>query len=262
MRAIFISAIALAAVTGSALAADLPSRRASPVFVPAPVFSWTGFYIGGQVGYGFGRDSAAIDARAIGAPALFAYGGSSSGVVGGGHVGYNYALGNNAILGASGLVVGLEGDVDGSDTRANGDLGVALGTPAGLLTGRVKTDIQGSARGRLGIAVDRLLVYATGGAAFGDFNSSYTLNLPPIAAGSLYFDHVRVGYTVGGGVEYAVTRNWSLRAEYRYSDFGTFTDSTATIPGVVARHHEFLQRAQVGFSYKFDNPVAPVVARY
>ena len=197
---------------------------------PIPVFSWTGFYVGGQVGYGFGEDHLNNGLT------------HPHGVIGGGHIGYNFAGIPGFGLGTGGLVFGVEGDVDGTDYRDT------------VGTATLKNNIQGSARGRLGFAVDRALFYATGGAAFAEFKTTYAA--PVFAAPS----STRVGYTVGGGVEYAITTQWSLRAEYRYSDFGSFTD---TVGAVANRRRETMQRAQVGFSYKFDTiaPI-PVVARY
>ena len=97
------------------------------------------------------------------------------------------------------------------------------------------------------------MFFATGGAAVAEFKDQYL---------SVFnYSHDRIGWTVGGGVEYAITTNWSLRGEYRYSDFGTFTDNVASL--VPVRQRNIMQRATVGFSYKFDTPVvAPVVARY
>lgn len=288
-RALALSAMAL---SGPALAADLPTRRAPPVYVPppVPVFTWTGFYAGGQVGYGFGEDRALLN-LAAGLPAGIAvpgglppvfYGSRPEGVIGGAHIGYNYQFGNG-MFGGGGLVLGVEGSVDGSDNRATGDVGTALGAafgvagvPAGALTNTVRKDIEGSARGRIGIAVDRALFYATGGAAFAQFHSSYNVALGALIPGAAgiglnlgNYAHTRVGWTIGGGVEYAVTPNWTLRAEYRYTDFGTFTDpvlgGVAGLPaaGLPVSHRETDQRVQVGFSYLFASPiVAPVVARY
>ena len=74
-----------------------------------------------------------------------------------------------------------------------------------------------------------------------------------------------MGYTVGGGVEYAISNNWSLRAEYRYTDYGSFTENLAASQagGLNVRHHETNNRVQAGFSYRFETPVvAPIVARY
>ena len=239
IRKVLMSTVALMAISGTAFAADLPSRRAPPVYIPPPipVFSWTGFYVGGQIGYGFGEDHVG---GALTHP---------RGVVGGGHVGYNFAGIPGFGLGTGGLVFGVEGDVDGTDYRDT----IA---GAGGASVNLKSDIQGSARGRLGIAVDRALFYATGGAAFAEFKDTY---IGAAGAGLATPSHTRVGYTVGGGVEYAITTQWSLRAEYRYSDFGSFGDPVGV---VIVPRRETMQRAQVGFSYKFDTPVVPVVARY
>ena len=254
------AAIGLALLSTTALAADLPSRRAPPVFVPPPipVFTWTGLYIGGQVGYQFGRSNGY--AFANNQEGLAANGSSPNGVVGGAHVGYNFSTQSLPFLnqfgrfGGGGLVVGIEGDADGSNYHSNYALG-GIGN-------NVRENIQGSARGRIGLAYDRVLFYATGGAAFGDLHNSYVNTFNGLSDS---FNHTRVGYTVGGGVEYAFTNNWSVRAEYRYTDYGTFTDSLAnsTAGGLNVRHHETNNRVQAGFSYRFDTPIAaPIVARY
>ena len=129
------------------------------------------------------------------------------------------------------------------------------------VTASTRDQIQGSIRGRLGVTFDRALFYATGGAAFGDLRSTYV----SAATGAFdTIDRTRVGYTVGGGVEYAFTNNLSARIEYRYTDYGRSTDnlliSTAGLANV--SHRDTNNRVQVGFSYKFDTFAAPVVARY
>jgi outer membrane immunogenic protein len=249
-------AAALCGLSTTAMAADLPSRKGPPVFAPPPLaYSWTGFYIGGQAGYEFGRDQASevgttgnIVAYDVGEP---------QGFVGGGHIGYNFSTqslpGVGNVLGAGG-VIGVEGDVNGSDYK-----GTAIFTGAVPLTQHGHTDIDGSVRGRLGIAFNRVLVYVTGGAAFGDLREDYTIGGLPFQT----FGHTRVGYTVGGGVEYALTNNWSVRAEYRYTDYGRFVDFNA--PALFnTSHREDNMRVQAGVSYKFDMfaPPAPVVAKY
>ncbi len=260
IRKLLLSSVALAAVSGTAFAADLPSRRAPPAYAPplTPVFSWTGFYLGGQVGYGFGSDNAGI----VGSGP---FQDRPNGIIGGAHVGYNFStqslplLGNafnsfGTAFGGTGGVIGIEGDVDGSDYRRT----VAVTGAPFFPTSTLRDNIQGSIRGRLGIAVDRALFYATGGAAFAEFRTNYATTL-----GSDSLSRSRVGYTVGGGVEYAITNNFSLRGEYRYSDFGTFTDFAPVSGFGAVSRRESEQRAQAGFSYKFDTPVlAPVVARY
>ncbi|MDR3463048.1 MAG: porin family protein [Beijerinckiaceae bacterium] len=230
IRNVLLSSAALIAFSGLALAADLPSSRA-PVAPPAiPAFSWTGVYVGGQIGYGFGQDEYNV--------AGFSSAFDSSGVVGGAHIGYNFSPS------IASLVLGIEGDVNGSSERGSSTV---LG-----FTGTGKSPVDGSIRGRAGVAFDRTLVYATGGAALTSFNYNNNFGYSNT--------NTRVGYTVGGGIEYAVTNEWSVRAEYRYSDFGRFTDTPA--PGLSISHRETENLALAGFSYKFTTPLAPVVARY
>ena len=173
------AALGLALLSTAAFAADLPSRRAPPVFAPPPpipVFTWTGVYVGGQVGYNFGRDNAFASSTITGG-GLASGGASNRGVIGGAHVGYNFSTQSLPVFGSlfgstlgTGGVVGIEGDVDGSSARANYALG-------GLATSS-RDNVQGSVRGRLGVAVDRALFYATGGVAFGGLQNTYvnTLN--------------------------------------------------------------------------------------
>ena len=178
-------------------------------------------------------------------------------MIGGAHVGYNYqtrgmpGFGN---LSAVSAVFGVEGDVDGSSAQANYSLGG--------ISASSSPNIQGSIRGRVGLAMDRVLFYATGGAAFGGFTNNYVNTLNGLTDS---FSKTRVGYTVGGGVEYAFTNNWSVRVEYRYTDYGHMTDNliNSTGGGVNVHQRDAENRVQAGFSYKFDmfSP-SPVVARY
>jgi outer membrane immunogenic protein len=248
-RKILLSTAALFAVSGTAFAADLPARSAPPVYVPPPppIFTWTGAYIGGQIGYEFGHSST-TGITAAGAADQIGY--SPDGVVGGAHIGYNYQINQ--------FVIGLEGDVNGSDYH-----GSAFNN-AGTVLYSTRTDIDGSVRGRVGYAFDRALIYATGGAAFAALRNT-SVNVA--TGGTDVFNNTRVGWTVGGGVEYAITNNWSLRAEYRYTDYGHFNEFEANSTGgaVTLRKHETDNRVQAGFSYKFDQPVPlapPILAKY
>jgi outer membrane immunogenic protein len=284
-RRILMASVGAMALAGSAFAADLPSRAPPPVYVPpAPIFTWTGVYIGGQIGYAWGKNNVSFDDN-FGDYAAFSY--NTSGVIGGAHVGYNLQL--------SQFVIGLEGDVDGTSQskQYNGFLpfGTSLvtGIPGALVAPlggninvNVNHNIEGSIRGRLGYAWDRVLLYATGGVAFGGFNTTVSGNFPgglfggaivgfPPFGGSTSASTTRVGWTVGGGLEYAVTNNWSVRAEYRYTDFGRSTiyatgfdnGSPFVASGSDFNRHFTENRVQVGFSYKFDTAApAPVVAKY
>ena len=260
-----LTALSSGLTLSGALAADLPSRRAPPVFAPPPpipVFTWTGAYVGVQAGYEFGRSNALASSTLTGA-GLAAGGSSPSGFIGGGHIGYLFSTQSLPVIGnpfgslrGVGGVVGIEGDVNGATYRS--------AYPVGGFTDAARENIEGSVRGRLGVSVDRALFYATGGVAFGGLRNTFT---NPLTGGVDQLSRTRVGYTVGGGVEYAITNNVSLRAEYRFTDFGAFNDLLANAAGGGAsvRQRETDNRVQGGVSYKFDafSPIAPpVVARY
>jgi outer membrane immunogenic protein len=262
LRNVLFVTAALIAFSGSAFASDLPNTKEPPVFAPPPpVFTWTGAYVGAQAGYEWGRTSNAVFTD----PGVFLAGLSSydgSGVVGGVHIGYNYQI--------SQFVLGVEGDVEGSSYS-----GSATGTvPFTSYTTRIP--VQGSIRGRVGIAWDRVLFYATGGVEIADIENTYAS--PPFAAGGFFalaiparpaaydsFSSGRVGWTVGGGVEYAIDPNWSVRAEYRYTDFGTFNEFLVhTYPGDYVHLNIYDNKVEVGASYKFDlaPPPTPIIAKY
>ncbi len=266
LRRILLASVGAIALAGSAFAADLPSRAPPPVYVPpAPIFTWTGIYIGGQIGYAWGTSNTNLGDN-FGDYTSFST--NNSGVIGGAHVGYNLQL--------SQFVVGLEGDVDGSSLSKTvyGDPLIGAGTGFGVFVPTTisgNLGVQGSIRGRVGYAWDRVLLYATGGVAFGGFNGSISTPIGYDSAST-----TRVGWTLGGGLEYAVTNNWSIRAEYRYTQFGHSTVYANNSFGPSGVYYPLLgaigaygnrtineNRVQVGFSYKFDTAApAPVVAKY
>jgi outer membrane immunogenic protein len=180
------SALVLAAAlaAGAVHAADLPYRKADPVYAPAvpAAFSWTGFYAGASGGGGLSGTDAFNSY-------LGTSGGKADGVVGGLQVGYNYQV-------SSRFVVGIENDFMAS----------------GLKTGRdgineVSLPFYGTGRGRAGVTFmdSHLLVYGTGGMAFGEVKDSG-------------INKMRIGWTAGGGVEWAFRQNWSAKVEYLYTD--------------------------------------------
>jgi TonB-dependent siderophore receptor len=245
--------------------ADASSSFSPP---PPPVFSWTGFYVGAQIGYAWGDNNGAISYATPGGlygdPSL---GHDGEGVIGGLHAGFNYQINN--------WVIGVEGTVDPTTLYRN----ILVLEPDGLadptgdfnigntVNGSVHSTIQGSIRARAGYAFDRLLLYGTGGAAFGGFKSYYQLYgtdiyntaAPPVTLPFFYASDTssstRVGWTAGGGVEYALNNNWSVEAEYRYSDFGRITDVPSFAAGITytASRHLMQNQMQTGFSYKFDS---------
>jgi len=239
-----------AMMSGPAGAADIarPVYKA-PVVAPPVAFSWTGFYIGGHVGglRGRSRFDSVTDAIFPGfvtlppivvvptrIGTLPAVSGTDTSFMGGGQLGYNWQVGS--------FLFGFEGDA--SWTRIRASAAIASVDPFGLqtLTGTYTTEIDWTAslRARAGVTWDRLLIYATGGAAFvgGRASSTFTLtNLVPAiffpvpgasgttAAGTSFTD---IGWTIGGGLEYAFDNNWSIAGEYRYADFGRRTISLAS----------------------------------
>ena len=253
-RQLFLTSVGAIALTGSAFAADLPSRAPPPAYVPpAPIFSWTGLYLGAQVGYAWDTDPSNVTLSSPAAIIPFSttsFGNSPGGVIGGAHIGYNLQINQ--------WVAGLEGTVDATSINQTAtDFFDNFGV-------RTTTPLQGSIRARAGVALDRILIYATGGAAFTGIRDNYFV---PAATDTI--SKTRGGWTVGGGLEYALTNNWSVRAEYRYSDFGHYNDFpfvTFVVPAgnsLTVQHHLTESQAQVGVSYKFDSPApAPVVAKY
>jgi outer membrane immunogenic protein len=192
MKRAFLALISLVSLTGMAAAADLPPRPApAPYYkapVVAPVFNWTGFYLGINGGGGFGRSN--WDSTG---------GFNTSGGLVGGTIGYNYQAGQ--------AVFGLEGDIDWANI--NGTTNNAC--PLGCKTG---DDWISTVRGRLGYAADRFMPFITGGAAFGDIKAT-TPGFPGAT-------NTNAGWTIGAGLEFAVAQNWSVKAEYLYVDLGKF----------------------------------------
>ncbi|MGH6795167.1 MAG: outer membrane protein [Methylocella sp.] len=245
----------------SAFAADLGVPP--PVLAPPPVFTWTGFELGAQVGGGV-AESGFRTVTFTGFPVSDRF--SSTGVFGGIHVGFNYQF-------AGPFVAGVQ-----LEYNFAGNTGTASAPPLNLL----ETSIRqfGSADGRLGVAIDRflgfafedrLLIYGIGGFAYGDIRSQ--IQLAGLAPGVTDFFSVnRYGWDVGGGLEYNFYGNWTARVEYRYYDWGTRGFNTAgfgsvvngIIPFAIPNHTEkdTMQTGRIGLTYKFAWPSTPVVAKY
>jgi outer membrane immunogenic protein len=245
-RQFLLASVGAIALAGSAFAADLPMQAPPP---PVPIFSWTGLYLGGQIGYAWDHDNISSFFPLLNINNSLSD--SPSGVIGGAHIGYNLQINQ--------WVAGVEGTVDGTSVQNT----VLAAFPVPTVSYTTRASIQGSLRARAGVAWDRALIYVTGGAAFTGITNNYFAGFPLLLSDNI--SKTRSGWTVGGGIEYAVTNNWSVRAEYRYSDFGHFTDFPfVTVAGApFVQHHLTQNQVQMGVSYKFDSLVpAPVVARY
>ena len=226
-----------------AMAADLP--RAMPVKAPvmAPVvYNWTGFYIGANVGYSWGRGSGDLvgtattttrtrvfrtagptlisDDTVVGAAVPFAGTGSANnidGIIGGGQIGYNWQSGP--------ILFGLEADFQGSGERGGSTFCQTAACPLGSLTGSVDHKLRwfGTARARAGwLPTDRVLLYVTGGLAYGQIDSDYTLGFLGTPLTGFSAKNTKAGYTIGGGIEGALWGNWTAKAEYLFMDLGSF----------------------------------------
>jgi outer membrane immunogenic protein len=257
----------------SALAADLPARvyTKAPVMVD-PGYNWSGFYIGGNVGYSWGRSSDSSSYTNGAGATLFTTAGSSNldGVVGGGQIGYNWQVQN--------WVWGFEADIQGTDEKGSRDLtcpaGIcipaivgALFVPGGPIPNALNQQIDwfGTVRARGGILVTpKVLLYATGGLAYGEVNTSEAFG----GFASFSNDDTRIGYTVGAGIEGVIGGNWTAKLEYLYVDLGRTSGAFATtIPAVGGgtitsnySSHITDNVLRVGVNYKFTS--GPVVARY
>lgn len=199
------TAIFVAMCAVSAQAADLPRRKGAPepyYANPVPTFTWSGLYVGANAGYGFGKFTGAGGTR---------FGDASNGFIGltGG---YNYQAAN--------VVLGVEGDFAWTNMKDRRTTPVGVNTFNGA--GRISS--FGALRGRLGFTFDRALVYATAGFAGANMkgNSIVTNGVPAVIySGS--GDNFHLGWALGAGVEYAVTRNISVKGEYIYASLNRKT---------------------------------------
>lgn len=321
MKKLALSAVSLAALTTSVFAADLPSRK-EPVIAPPPPPMWTGFHVGLNAGgtwannsslnattWNVANDDGGSAADEIDA-ALFSgnFGGSgAAGFIGGGQVGYDHQFSG---INGYGIIAGLEADIQGiAGSSGNGSRLIGAQVFSGVVNPVGQVDAYtlanqqvsaslsylGTVRGRLGVLVTpTLLVYGTGGLAYGGVNASvknYAIGAVDIAAlgppldpdvpeaftsGTGSYSNTQVGYTAGGGVEWMFMPNWSAKAEYLYYDLGTVSGTTYNIsyplipvpvgPGLSnitnysARVSGNIVRA--GVNYHFNWGSAPVVAKF
>jgi outer membrane immunogenic protein len=222
MKKLLLAGAAFASLmAGAAHAADLP-RRVAPV-APAPiaaipVFTWTGFYVGVNAGYGFGGSD--TERLRIGGVRVRLNDDDRAGFVGGGQAGFNYQMGM--------FVLGLESDIQYADLGERGQFRAG----GALFRGRDAGDYFGTVRGRAGVAFDRVLVYGTGGLAYGDVGPWGTDG---------------IGWTVGGGIEYAFTNNITAKIEGLYVNL----ERDDRFRGVRVRGEEDFGVVRAGLNYKF-----------
>jgi outer membrane immunogenic protein len=226
MKRRLLAAMVFATVAATvALASDMPPPRyLPPPRAPAyvPFFTWSGAYVGINAGYGFGKSKWTDTVINLSSGSFTVSGGQI-----GGTLGYNMQWG--------GMVFGFETDLDWSSMR--GTTVLCLGTC------KTSNDYLGTVRGRIGYAFDRFMPYLTGGMAYGDIKGSV------IGGGTI--KNTDMGWTAGGGLEYAFLNNWSAKLEYLYVDLGKTTCDT-TCSGsnpIEVKFNTNIVRA--GVNYKF-----------
>ena len=264
LRLLSASGVALVTAALPAAAADVYTPPPAPAYAPAPGFSWTGFYVGANVGYTWGKHdwdpaTATITAAGSGGPAGTSYffktdTDSDSSFIGGGQVGYNWQFRQ--------WVIGAEADLQrqsisnaitlsGNTPYAGGPFLAGDGFSA-------KTDWLGTLRARAGVGFDRLLVYGTAGFAFGSVEASACY-----VGGFCWTDkQIHAGFVVGAGAEFAVTNNVSLKVEYDYVDLGheshnlgSFTNSGPSLSGTYGVSADVDYRSHIlraGANYRFS----------
>jgi outer membrane immunogenic protein len=265
-RALSVAALVLA-LTGSALAADLPSYKAPPPPPLPPPPLWTGFYVGLNAGGTWANSNSVTTGVApIATNGDFPHGGGAAqgssylaamalttsgtvpinggGFIGGGQIGYNWQFYNSFVAGVEADIQGVAGS--GSSRSLGTAAPVTLPQNAGEayvggISSTKRLDYIGTVRGRLGwLFTPTLLAYGTGGLAYGGvqtstsvFNANTVLccgHLPPVFGASAFSD-TRVGWTAGAGLEWMFMPHWSAKVEYLYYDLGT-VNSGFFIPAV------------------------------
>jgi outer membrane immunogenic protein len=243
MKRILLTTVSLGVLglVSPALGADLPYAKAPTI--AAPVYDWTGYYVGGFGGGGLGNHNY-NNANGPAGFANFTANYDSTGVIGGGEAGYNWQSGSILFgVEASGFWSGIKG----SDTTQQ--LGVI--DQSNLRWG-------GSLVARGGVTVDRLLLFFTGGWAFGDILHTSTAAGFPVDQ----FTNHQSGLTAGGGIAYAITNNLIGKIEYRYYDFGRYdrTGNPLTPNGQLPYSvNSTYSVVTLGLDFKFGGPV---VAKY
>ncbi len=252
--ALFASSSVLA-LTQVAFAADMPVK--APVYkapMVAPVFSWTGFYIGGHVGGAWSTSTWETDATLV--PLFDPVSHDASSFIGGGQVGFRYQFAPN-------WVMGIEGRYSWTDLHNNelSQFLVNAGFPNRFRETHVK-DIY-AITGELGYAWDRWLVYAKGGWAGSRVDLSTRNANPGGASASVSGD--ATGFTVGAGVDYALWQNWNLGVEYAYYDLDMGNKPTTQSNGNPANFNNFetkIHSLVARLNYKFNWGAPAVVTKY
>ncbi len=295
LRRTLLASAGVMALAGAAFAADLPYKAPPPVYQPPPPPLWTGFYAGLNAGYTFGGSNNVNALTSVVNPGVGAFNNTfgaaaaasatgvlplrNEGFIGGGQIGYNFQI-------ANAWVVGFEADIQGTGARDSARI-TQVAPRAGAID-PVRSDVfvanaidyLGTVRGRIGFLWGpNLLIYGDGGFAYGGVRqdasvfSQTTVSLFPAGPAFGSLSTTRTGWTAGGGLEWMVAPNWSVKAEYLYYDLGTTTFGLGPLtrlnvatsfvdqPSMRTRWNGHVARAGINYHFNWGYP-APVVAKY
>lgn len=247
--------IALIAMSLPSFAADLRTPVKTPT--AAPAWTWTGFYVGGHAGAAWLTTDGSTSFVPAGGPNPVGQSLDNTGFVGGLQAGYNWQNGN--------LILGIETDFSYMSNKADSTVApLTIGVapfPGSFATLSSRLDWFGTARVRFGLTSSpQLLWYVTGGVAYGQVeNNSFGTAFPAVPPIETFFgssSDVRLGWTAGGGTEWAISRNWSIKAEYLYYDLGSSTVTALPLspnPGffMITKYDVTGHIARLGVNYKF-----------
>ncbi|MBV9562830.1 MAG: porin family protein [Bradyrhizobium sp.] len=261
-----------------ACAADLP-MKARPVVPATPAYTWTGFYIGGHVGALWTRQDVEWDPLPLGNRLGIDFGvnptvgrlSTAASLVGGVHGGYNWQF-------APAWLLGIEADSSWTSASSSANsiwtlFGTTQPVANSLTTMSNRLDWLSSVRGRIGyLVLPNALIYLTGGGAWGRYDYSASAFNGVLLQNGGYlattsFARTETGYVLGGGLEWALTRNWLIRSEYLYYRLGgansvAFSPNLpTTFPSSFTWRDPTVHVARLGLSYRFDWGV-PLVAKY
>ena len=277
-KKIALAAALAASFSGSALAADLPSKKA-PVVAPPPALTWTGFYVGANAG-GLWSGNNSGNMQVYGAvPGLSAVpvgrqvSNSYGGFLGGGQVGYNYQLMQKFVIGAEADIQGMAGNQGAANFTGFSSAGGVNYTTIG----KASSNLQyiGTVRGRVGyLVMPTLLAYGTAGFAYGGVSSTISLatgGTNGTGGGNTFtYSNTQSGWTAGGGLEWMFLPNWSAKAEYLYYSLANGNLSGGVIDttlgqwgyGITGTRSYNGNIVRAGVNYHFNFASAPVVAKY
>jgi outer membrane immunogenic protein len=292
MKRFLLATAALSALAAPAMAADMAPAPVYKAPVPVPIaYGWTGWYAGANLGGAWSNDPVTVSTSNVAfcpAPACTAalltsqisaqgasgsFGGNGAGVIGGGQIGYNLQI-------SPAWVAGLETDFQGLSGSSNvtgggGTIGLPGFPGSGVTTNGItvtnQLDWMGTVRARFGYLVSpNLLVYGTGGLAYGDAKSSTGVSQTLVAFAGVTPDYgssasvsgARAGWTAGGGLEWMIFPRWSVKAEYLHYDLGSVTyNGTLAAANTVAPFGNYFVN-NVASTTRFDGDIVRAGVNY